>query len=63
MRMIVKSRSLARILAYMAKNRINLSLEAEAKLNLAFEANVESSEELGGGPMVQTTTSESQRLD
>lgn len=63
MRMTTESRSLAQISAYMAENRINLALEADVSHNMAFETNVKSSDNRGGGPMGQTTASESWRLD
>lgn len=63
MNMTIESTSLARISAYMAKNRIKSALEDEISQDLDFEANVESSKNIGGGPMGQTTPPESRRLD
>lgn len=47
----------------MNENRLNLIFEVEALQSLALEANVENSDNFGGGLYGQTTTSESQRLD
>ena len=57
--MMPESNALARILAYVAENKINLALEAEENSNMAPEAIMV--EKLGEPS--QTTASESRRLD
>lgn len=53
MKMTVESNSLARISIYMAENKINSAMEAETLENMAFEANVENSDNLRGGQMAR----------